>query len=127
MRSITFALIACAACSSKKEEAKPETKTPAPERAVEPKKVVEQKALPPLAADPGGATGKPMWSTAFGGLGIDATKGVAVGPDGSSYVVGHFEGEIDFGGTIGKMKSNGKSDAFVAKVGADGKLVWAQT
>jgi len=130
MRSITFALIACAACSgNKKEEPKPETKGSAatPDRAPEPKKVVEQKPLPALAADPGGATGKPMWSTAFGGLGIDATKGIAVAPDGSSYIVGHFEGEIDFGGTIGKKTSNGKTDAFVAKLGPDGKLVWAQT
>src|SRR6185312_299304 len=46
---------------------------------------------------------------------------------GSVYVVGYFDGEIDFGATIGKKKSAGGSDAFVAKLSPDGKLVWAQT
>ncbi|HUJ63589.1 MAG TPA: SBBP repeat-containing protein [Kofleriaceae bacterium] len=83
--------------------------------------------LPALAADPGGATGKALWSTAFGGLGVDGPRGVAVGPGGEVYVAGYFEGTSDFGGTIGKRPSAGASDAFVTKLDPNGKLQWAQT
>ncbi|HEY5952129.1 MAG TPA: SBBP repeat-containing protein [Kofleriaceae bacterium] len=114
-----------AACSKPEKKAKPEDKA---ETAVTvaPKKAVPTTALPPLAADPGGATGKPVWQAGFGGLGIDSPRGIAVGADGSVYICGYIEGETDFGGTVGKKKSAGKSDAFVAKLGPDGKIAWAQ-
>ncbi|MGE5184404.1 MAG: hypothetical protein ACM31C_20180 [Acidobacteriota bacterium] len=128
MRSSSLALLlALVACSSSKKANKADQKSREPAPAPAPKKVIDQKPLPPLAADPGGATGKPVWATAFGGVAIDAPKSVAVAADGSTYVAGYFEGEIDFGGTIGKKKSAGKSDAFVAKLDPAGKLVWAQT
>src|SRR5262245_45730926 len=115
--------VACGkAETNHKQETKPETTV-----TVGPKKAVSTTALPPLAADPGGATGKPVWQAGFGGLGIDSPRGIAVGADGSVYIAGYIEGETDFGGSIGKKKSAGKSDAFVAKLGPDGKLVWAQT
>jgi hypothetical protein len=122
-------VVAVVSCSNKKEEpkAKPADRSKVVETEPAPKKPVPTAPLPELAADPGGATGKPIWQTAFGGLGIDAPRGVAVGPDGSVYVVGYFDGDIDFGGTIGKKPSAGGSDAFVAKLSPDGKLVWAQT
>lgn len=107
----------------KKEEAPPPNQTVQ----VAPKKTVPTAELPPLAADPGGATGKPVWQTGFGGLGIDSTRGIAVTGSGEVWVAGYFEGETDFGGTIGKKTSAGKSDAFLAKLGADGKVAWAQT
>src|SRR5262245_49478978 len=112
---------ACGKEKPKKEEAPPPTSV-----SVTPKKEVVDKALPPLAADPGGATGRPIWHAGFGGLGIDSAKGIAVGPGGGVYVIGYFEGEIDFGAPVGKKASAGKSDAFLAKV-VDGKMVWAQT
>jgi hypothetical protein len=129
MRSSWIVVVAAlTACSHKKQEPKAKAEsnkvvdnTPAP------KKPVPTAPLPELAADPGGATGKPIWQAGFGGLGIDAPRGVALGSDGSVYVVGYFDGEIDFGATIGKKKSAGGSDAFVAKLSPDGKLVWAQT
>jgi hypothetical protein len=82
--------------------------------------------LPELAADPGGATGKPIWATGFGGLGIDAARDIAVEPSGESYVVGYFDGEAQFG-SLGKKTSAGMADAFVTKLGPDGKLAWVQT
>jgi hypothetical protein len=125
MRSSSLVVVvALVACSHKEDSAK------RAEKVVEhaaPKKPVPTTPLPNLAADPGGASGKPIWQTAFGGLGIDAPRGVAVGPDGSVYVCGYFDGTIDFGGTIGTKKSAGGSDAFVVKLSPDGKLVWAQT
>lgn len=114
------------ACGKKAEQKKVE---PEPETsvAIAPKKVVATKELPPLAADPGGATGKPVWQAGFGGLGIDSPRAIAVGPAGEVYICGYIEGETDFGGSVGKKKSAGKSDAFVAKFNPDGKLAWAKT
>jgi hypothetical protein len=97
------------------------------------KKPVDTKPLPPLAADPGGATGKPVWAAAFGGLGIDAPRGIAIGADGAAYVGGYFDTDIDFGGTIGKRTVESedaktkRADAYLAKLTPDGKLAWVQT
>jgi hypothetical protein len=117
-----LALPACSKTEKKKEETKTETTVN-----VAPKKVVPNAALPPLVADTPGSTGKPTWQLGFGGLGIDSPRDIAVAADGSVYICGYIEGETDFGGKIGKKSSAGKSDAFVAKLGTDGKLVWAQT
>jgi hypothetical protein len=127
MRAFSIVLVSSvvALACDKHEETKQAAPAPAP--ALAPKKIVPTTPLPPLAADPGGATGKPTWSAAFGGAALDASKGVAVGPDNTVYVAGYFEGDIDFGGAIGVKKTAGKSDAFVAKLSADGKPEWAQT
>src|SRR5258706_16102128 len=112
MRSITFALVALSswtACSGKKEPDKTEQKPPVESAPITPKKVIDQKPLPPLAADPGGATGKAAWSAAFGGIATDAPKGIAVGTDGAAYVIGYFEGDTDFGGTDGKHSLAGNT------------------
>ncbi len=131
---IAVSLISASACSKKEEDkAKaPEPKvTEAPQPQV--KKPVDTKPLPPLAADTGGATGKAVQAITFGGLGIDAPRDIAISATGDSYVAGYFDGEIDFGGTIGKKIAISKdpkkptSDGYLVKVGADGKLAWAQT
>jgi len=111
---------------------------PAARKAAEPrpqvKQPVDKTPLPALAADPGGATGKPAWATGFGGLGIDSPRAVAVGPDGSSFVAGYFDGEIDLGpagkhkaGGAGKDPTKTASDAFVVRLDRDGKIVWGKT
>src|SRR5512143_4268141 len=129
MRPSTFAIIAASLVACGKDEPKKTEKKTVENAtvAVAPKKQVPRKELPPLAADPGGATGKPIWQAGFGGLGTDVPKGIAVSSAGDVYVAGYFEGETDFGGSIGKKKSAGKSDAFVTKLGPDGKIQWAQT
>jgi hypothetical protein len=99
-----------------------------------PKKPVNTQPLPPLAKDPGGATGKPLRAVGFGGRGIDAPRAIAVTAAGDAYVAGYFDGEGDFG-PAGKIAAAGEqtgkkdapSDAFVVKVGADGKVAWART
>lgn len=139
--SIAVGLVAVSACSAKKDKGTSSSSGSASSGAVtesqpvpQTKKVVENKPLPPLAADPGGATGKPVWATGFGGLGIDAPRGIAIGADGSAYVVGYFDTEIDFGGSIGKRTLQASddpkakpADAYLAKLGPDGKLAWVQT
>ena len=92
-----------ASCNQKdKSEAKKEVTPPPPQV----KKPVDTKPLPPLAADPGGATGKATWATGFGGLGIDSPRDLAVA-NGEAYVVGFFDGEIDLG-PGGKHAPTGK-------------------
>lgn len=99
-----------------------------------PKKQVTEKPLPALEADRAGATGKPLRATGFGGLGIDAARAIAVGPGGEAYIAGYFDGECDFG-PAGKIKAAGEpqpkktapTDAFVVKLGTDGKIAWART
>jgi len=97
------------------------------------KKPVDKTPLPPLAVDHARTTGKPLWATAFGGLGIDSPRAVAMsGTD--CYVVGYFDGETDLG-PAGKHRAaiNAKdptkigSDAFIVKLGGDGKIAWGRT
>ncbi len=115
--------------ATKKEDAKP------PIAIV--KKAVDKRPLPTLEKDPGGATGKPKSGIGFGGLGIDTPKDMAIAPDGSVYVVGYFDGELD-AGPGGKLKAGipdpepkkklvTTSDAFLVKVGPDGKIAWARS
>ena len=131
--SIVIGLGLVVACGKQPAKEPPKTEPAPPPPQV--KKPVDTKPLPQLAADPGGATGKPLQATGFGGLGIDAPRDLAVTGGGEVYVAGYFDQPIDFGGTIGKKSPatddpNAKvktSDGYLVKVGADGKLVWAQT
>lgn len=141
--SIALALsVLSAACGSSKTDAPP---APTPGSgagsassgsaagSAEVKKPVDTRPLPPLAADPGGGSGAPLGALGFGGLGIDSARAIAVTPTGEAYLAGYFDGEIDLGGTLGKRLAEGAeptktaSNGFLVKVGADGKLAWAQT
>jgi hypothetical protein len=128
-----FSLAASLAGCSRDEPTGPApAPAPAPHREV--KRAIDQRPLPALAKDRSGATGAPLWVTGFGGLGIDAPRGVAVAPGGDSYVVGYFDGETDLGpagvhraaGNAKAPKTTG-SDAFVVRLGPDGKIVWGKT
>ena len=138
--SLALALLAVVGCSKKADDTKSGAngsgggeKPKVTEATPQVKKPVDTKPLPELAADPGGATGKAIHGTGFGGLGIDAPRALAVA-DGEAYVAGYFDGEIDFGGSIGKRTAppgddpkKKPSDAYVAKIGKDGKVAWVQT
>jgi beta-propeller repeat-containing protein len=136
MRPSSIALAACLATTPiagcKHEEAPaPEHKVTAPRPQV--KKPVDKTPLPPLTVARSGATGKPLWATGFGGLGIDSPRAVATAPGGDSYVVGYFDGEIDLGpagkhpAAAGKDPKKAGSDAFVVRLGGDGKIIWGKT
>jgi hypothetical protein len=131
--SIVLACITLVACDSGKkkpssDESAPKTQPKENDVPITPvKRAVPTAPLPGLAADAGGATGKPIWQFGFGGYGIDVPRGVAVGAGGDIYVGGYFDGETDFGAPAGKVKSNGGSDGYVLKLSNDGKLAWAST
>jgi hypothetical protein len=65
-----------------------------------------------------------QWARAFGGSGNDPIRDIVVGADESVVLTGAFEASIGFGGS--SMSSLGGSDAFVAKLGADGQHVWSK-
>jgi len=75
------------------------------------------------------ADGTLAWARLDGGEGFDVALAVAGLPDGSSVVVGTFTGTATFGrGTAGEvtLASQGATDAFLARYGADGNLAWVR-
>src|ERR1043165_8157843 len=93
--AIAFTLVSGAGVlGCKREEPPPEKK---PERRPDVRRTIDRTPLPPLASSPRGATGKPIWGTSFGGLGIDSPRAIAIAPGGDSYVVGYFDGATDLG------------------------------
>jgi hypothetical protein len=87
----------------------------------------------PLAADPGGATGKPRWARGYGGTGTDYARAVAVGADGAIAVAGYFDGTPTFG-ALGTRKATPSgdekkptADVFVLGLDKTGAPVWVQT
>ncbi|HEU0034810.1 MAG TPA: hypothetical protein VFQ53_29500 [Kofleriaceae bacterium] len=102
------------------------------------KKTVDKTPLPALEADTGGATGKPLWSIGFGGLGIDSPRDLALAKTGDIYVAGYFDAEMTVGGKTftptppkpnkdPKQKTVATSDAYLVKLSADGKVQWTKT
>ena len=85
-----------------------------------------QKAEPPAAlpADPGAKKAAHVWSRRMGGGEAESGRAIAVAPDGSLYVSGMFRDEANFG--EGKVVTANGTDAFVARVDAGGKTLWAR-
>lgn len=79
----------------------------------------------PLASDPGGAAGKVLWANRLGGQAMDVARGVAMDKDGNVAVTGYLSEGADFGD--GKPVEARQKDVYVAKYGADGKLMWSAT
>ncbi len=87
---------------------------------------IPQAPLPPLATDPGGATGKPRWTMSFGGTGLDAPRGLAVDESGDVFVAGLFSGDATFA-ALGTRKATGKTDALVMRLSPAGEPAWLVT
>ena len=64
-----------------------------------------------------------VWGTVNANDPRDSAGGIAVDGSGSVYVTGNFVGQADFGPFT--LTSAGNSDAFVAKLDANGNFVWA--
>jgi len=65
-------------------------------------------------------TGKLLWNTFLGGTGTDNGSGIALGPDGGIFVAG--TSDAPWGSPV--RPYGGGTDAFIAKLDPDGKLVW---
>jgi hypothetical protein len=70
------------------------------------------------------ATGEHVWSKRFGDASGQDARAVVVDPAGNIYVGGNVEGSVDFGDGI-KMSAGGQ-DAFVAKLGPGGDVLWSK-
>ncbi len=66
------------------------------------------------------SSGEKIWTKCFGGAGDDDAIGVAIGFDGSLYVVGGTRSDFD------SQINNGDYDAFLTKYSADGELIWTR-
>jgi hypothetical protein len=70
------------------------------------------------------SNGTPQWLRAFGGLGPDQPRTLAVSDDGEVVVTGEFSASIDFGGDELTL-IGGERDAFVVKLDTDGQHLWS--
>lgn len=64
------------------------------------------------------------WATQAGGTGLDFGEAITTQRDGSSVVIGEFQGTARFGETT--LTSAGNPDVFIAKLNADGSYAWAK-
>ena len=64
----------------------------------------------------------------FSSTGQNQGLSLVIGPSGNLYVGGNFEGTVDFdpGNGIFNLTSFGASDAYIAKLDLNGKLIWAK-
>ena len=70
------------------------------------------------------STGHHVWSERFGDAQDQSAKGVAVDGAGNVFVVGKFEGVVDFGG--GPLTSSGSTDAYLVKLDPLGNHLWSK-
>ncbi|MBI4702542.1 MAG: hypothetical protein HY744_15590 [Deltaproteobacteria bacterium] len=68
--------------------------------------------------------GKVIWGNGYGGPSDQIARAVTLDSQGLVLVAGELQGKIDFGG--GDLVSAGQNDAFLAKLGPDGKHLWSK-
>jgi gliding motility-associated-like protein len=75
--------------------------------------------------------GNPQWIKGFGGntSSIDEGNGITTSTNGDIYVIGNFQGTVDFDPNIGisSFTSNGSYDIFIQKLSSEGNLIWVKT
>ncbi len=69
------------------------------------------------------------WARTLGSTSWDFAYSVALDEAGSAYIVGEFQGGVDFdpGPGVDIRMSNGESDGFVLKLDSDGDYQWVRT
>jgi len=75
------------------------------------------------------SAGTLAWARRVGGIGDDAVGGIAVDDAGALYAAGSFAGTADFdpGAAVSNLTSaGGDADAYILKLDAAGKFVWAR-
>ena len=74
-----------------------------------------------------GETGRIIWANSYGSTKYDVVHSIGADSENNIVVTGFFQGSINFGKGVGKLKSQGKSDIFIAKFNSDGNYLWAQS
>ncbi|MBS3767985.1 MAG: hypothetical protein KGY75_07685 [Candidatus Cloacimonetes bacterium] len=64
-----------------------------------------------------------QWVTGAGGKGWDRGNAIKVDEEGSSYITGYFQGEVNFGNQI--LTKMGYKELFVCKLDKNGNFIWA--
>lgn len=72
---------------------------------------------------PAHATFYHLWSHGYGDSLFQHVDGVGVGPDGSVYIAGDFDGTINLGGDT---FTDGDVTLFLARLDADGRHIWSR-
>ncbi|WP_437298277.1 hypothetical protein [Sorangium sp. So ce426] len=67
---------------------------------------------------------QPPWSRGYGGAGADVGWSIGSDAAGNTYVIGTFEGTVDFG--AGPLTSAGETDVFLLKLDPAGALLWSK-
>ena len=74
------------------------------------------------------ALGNFLWAKRVGGSGVDEPYELKFDASGNLYIVGYFEGSVDFNPSSGvfNMSSAGGTDGYILKLDATGAFVWAK-
>jgi hypothetical protein len=67
-----------------------------------------------------------VWSRSWGGKDAEDVADMALAPDGSLYLAGHFRETVDFGDRKPRV-SNGKTDVYLLRTDAKGAPRWVRT
>lgn len=69
------------------------------------------------------------WASPLAGTGNEQGSSIAVDPNGNSYIVGTFQGTVDFdpGSGVVNVTTAGDYDIFICKLDANGGFVWVKT
>lgn len=70
------------------------------------------------------AEGHSSWSKRLGGWGVYSVSNIAVDASGAVFITGDFGGELDVGNEV--FLTQGETDAFLAKLDADGNPLWGK-
>lgn len=73
------------------------------------------------------STGTYVYARKIGGAGTDAGNGLAIDASGSVYLIGNFDGTVDFDPGAGTASLVGSNDVYFAKYNASGDYVYARS
>ena len=69
---------------------------------------------------------RPVWVRRFGDVGVQDPASLAVTPEGTVAVVGHFTGALEADGVVARSPSGAGADFVLGLRGSDGQLRWAR-
>ncbi len=70
-----------------------------------------------------------VWAKSLGGSSLEKSNSIATGSFGDLYIIGCFQGTVDFDPGTGTeyLSSNGSLDVFVQKMDTSGNFVWVKS